>query len=32
VPFSEYSGLMHADSHGRYFHTHIKDRYEWQRI
>jgi len=32
VPVSEYRGLMLADSHGKYFHAHIKRRYACRRI
>lgn len=32
VPLSEYASLMHASSHGRYFHAHIKNRYSYRRI
>jgi hypothetical protein len=32
VPPSEYAGLMNTSSHGEYFHTHIKNRYDYQRI
>jgi len=32
VPYSEYSGLMNASSHGKYFHAHIKGRYSYRRI
>ncbi|MCX6897850.1 MAG: KTSC domain-containing protein [Verrucomicrobia bacterium] len=32
VPYSEYAGLMRADSHGRYFHAHIKGHYDYRRI
>lgn len=32
VPRSEYFGLLQADSHGRYFLAHIKDRYYCRRI
>ena len=32
VSWSEYSGLMRADSHGKYFHAHIKPYYACQRI
>jgi len=32
VPPSEYSGLVRASSHGRYFHRHIKDHYDCQRV
>lgn len=27
VPESEYEGLMHADSQGKYFHANIKNKY-----
>jgi hypothetical protein len=32
VPFPEYAGLMNASSHGKYFHAHIKDQYNYRRI
>ncbi len=32
VPYSEYSGLMRAESHGKYFHARIKKRYAYRRI
>lgn len=32
VPVSEYWGLMHASSHGRYFHAYIKGCYDYRRI
>ena len=32
VPHSVYAGLISADSHGRYFHKHIKGCYNYQRI
>jgi hypothetical protein len=32
VPYSTYSGLMNAPSHGRYFHRHIRNRYPYRRI
>jgi hypothetical protein len=32
VPPSEYSALMNASSHGKYFHAHIKNRYDCRRI
>ena len=32
VPYSVYEGLMHAASHGRYFHAHIKGIYAYRRI
>ena len=32
VPHSEYAGLMNASLHGKYFHAHIKNRYDYQRI
>ena len=31
VPASEYEALMSADSIGKYMHTHIIDRYEYER-
>lgn len=32
VPWSAYCGLMQADSHGKYFHAHIKSHYAYRRI
>ena len=32
VPESEYSALLRAQSHGKYFHAHIKNRYRFQRV
>lgn len=32
VPWSAYSGLMAASSHGKYFHAHIKPYYACRRI
>jgi KTSC domain len=32
VPYSEYVGLMQADSHGKYFHRNIKDDYPWRKL
>lgn len=32
VPESVYRGLMAAESHGRYFHAHIKDVYPYRKI
>jgi hypothetical protein len=32
VPPAEYSGLVNANSHGKYFHKHIKDHYAYQRV
>lgn len=32
VPYSIYSGLMSAASHGKYFYAHIKNRYPYRRI
>jgi len=32
VPQSIYDALMHASSHGSYFHRHIKDQYRWVEI
>ena len=29
---SIYEALMHASSHGSYFHRHIKDQYRWVEI
>jgi hypothetical protein len=32
VSFSEYTGLMQASSHGKYFHQNIKGRYSYRRL
>lgn len=32
VPESIYEGLMAAESHGKYFHNCIKDKYLYKRI
>ena len=32
VPVSIYAGLMDADSHGKFFHARIKNRYRYHRI
>ena len=32
VPESEYTGIMNADSHGKYLHRNIKGRYSYQRV
>lgn len=32
VPRVVYNGLMNAASHGKYFHTHVKDAFRCQRI
>jgi hypothetical protein len=32
VPASVYRGLMQAESHGRYFAGHVRDRYAYGRI
>jgi hypothetical protein len=32
VPQDVYEELMEADSHGKYFWKHIRDRYEYHRI
>ena len=32
VPVSEYEGLMSAESIGKYMHSHIIDRYDFERI
>ncbi len=32
VPYSEYTGLLKADSHGKYFHVHIKNHYRFRRV
>jgi hypothetical protein len=29
VPHPEYSGLMNASSHGKYFHENIKNHYDY---
>lgn len=32
VPVSFYRGLLKAESHGKFFPAHIRDRYEYRRI
>ena len=32
VPHSTYIGLMNAESHGRYFHAHIKNRFRYRKL
>ena len=32
VPVSVYWGLLNAESHGKFFHAHIKNRYNFRRI
>lgn len=32
VPFSEYQGIMSARSHGRYFTSHIRDMYSYEKV
>ena len=32
VPYWEYSGILHAASHGKYFHAHIKNHYRFRRV
>lgn len=32
VPRSVFVGLMQAQSHGKFFHAHIKNRYNFRRI
>jgi hypothetical protein len=32
VPRAVYEGLMQAASHGKYFHTHVKNAYPYQRV
>ena len=32
VPHSEYAALLNADSHGKYFHAYIKNRYRYRRV
>ena len=32
VPQAVYKELMSADSHGRYFIAHIRDRYRYERL
>jgi hypothetical protein len=32
APEGEYLGLMNAESHGKYFSTHIKNAYQYRRI
>lgn len=31
VPAEVFAALLAADSHGRYFHDHIRDRYDYSR-
>jgi hypothetical protein len=32
VPHTVYQGLMNAASHGRYFHTYIRERYRYRQV
>ena len=32
VSCDEYLGLLHATSHGKYFHAHIRDHYAYRRL
>ena len=32
VPHSIYARLMEANSHGKFFHAHIKNRFRYRRI
>lgn len=32
VPASEYSGIMAADSHGKYLNTYIKGKYRYSQL
>ena len=32
VPKEIYDGLMKAESHGSYFHRHIRDKYRYRKI
>ncbi|GAI52038.1 unnamed protein product, partial [marine sediment metagenome] len=32
VPQSEYEGLMNADSHGKYFHRNIRNKYRHTQV
>lgn len=32
VPTAVYQGLMNAPSHGRYFHTQIKNAYQYSKV
>lgn len=32
VPLGIYLGLMQAESHGKYFHRHIRNAYRFRRI
>jgi hypothetical protein len=32
VPEHEHTGIMNAESHGRYFHANIKDRYPYTKL
>jgi hypothetical protein len=32
VPYSAYAALMRAESQGKYFHAHIRDRYRHRKV
>ncbi len=32
VPFDVYQGLIHSESHGRYFQENIRDTYRFSRL
>jgi hypothetical protein len=32
VPYSKFIGLIHASSHGEYFHANIRNSYRYTRI
>jgi len=32
VPLLEYMELLKAESHGKYFHSHIKDKFEFKKL
>jgi len=32
VPFDIYWGLMNAESHGKFFHAHIRNSFRYRRI
>lgn len=32
VPATHYTGIMNAESHGKYLHTHIKGKYPYREL
>ena len=32
VPYTRFTGLLNASSHGQYFHAHIRNSYRYRRI